>query len=320
MQRVRNIQQPEQFTRQVSLQCLLLPYSMHALTLSFKIFRLFLISTKAGGMGINLTGANRAVIFDTSWNPSHDVYILISYTPCECMNEKEQNHISYCIFQNQCKYRIYRFGQKKTCYIYRFVYYGTMEQKIYERQIVKIATSLRVLDLQLIDSHFTQNQLHSLYSTKELKPKQPRLLAPPEDSLLSDILNKCEFVFKYHLHDDLLIDKSNDVSKSIGRGDSSSNTPVDIRLPNLAIVETVTSEDTLENTIYGFEPSILIGLLKRKALKENEQVDCSEMVPKLLAQLHFQMASNDRTVSVHVFSKGKSIGAMLCIFADKKLY
>ncbi|TYZ66855.1 hypothetical protein PybrP1_012733, partial [[Pythium] brassicae (nom. inval.)] len=81
--------------------------------------KLLLVSTRAGAEGINLHAANRLVLFDVSWNPSHD-------------------HQSMC--------RSHRIGQAKTVHVYRLVSTGTMERMIYEQQMKKVDLSTSVVD------------------------------------------------------------------------------------------------------------------------------------------------------------------------------
>jgi len=98
--------------------------------------KIMLVSTKAGGIGINLYGANRAIMFDTCWNPAHD---------------------------KQAIFRIYRIGQVKHCVIYRLVAKGTMENVVYERQISKQGIAQRVVEDKQVNRHFNSNDLKKLY-------------------------------------------------------------------------------------------------------------------------------------------------------------
>ncbi|KAK3995140.1 switch 2 [Cladorrhinum sp. PSN332] len=70
----------------------------------------FLISTKAGGVGLNITSANKVVIFDPHWNPAYDL---------------------------QAQDRAYRIGQVRDVDVFRLISAGTIEEIVYARQIYK---------------------------------------------------------------------------------------------------------------------------------------------------------------------------------------
>ncbi|KAH7372953.1 hypothetical protein KP509_17G031100 [Ceratopteris richardii] len=72
--------------------------------------QVFLISTRAGGLGINLVSANRVVIFDPNWNPAQDL---------------------------QAQDRSFRFGQRRHVTVYRLLAAGSLEELVYTRQIYK---------------------------------------------------------------------------------------------------------------------------------------------------------------------------------------
>jgi len=101
----------------------------------------FLLSSKAGGCGLNLIGANRLVLFDPDWNPAADQQALA---------------------------RVWRDGQKKDCFVYRFIATGTIEEKIFQRQSHKQSLSSCVVDAsEDVERHFSLDSLRELFQFRD---------------------------------------------------------------------------------------------------------------------------------------------------------
>ncbi|EYC44096.1 hypothetical protein Y032_0472g2065 [Ancylostoma ceylanicum] len=116
---------------------------------------IFLLTTRVGGLGINLTAANKVkcfsnipsvVIFDPDWNPSTDT---------------------------QAKERSWRIGQERSVTVYRLLCAGTIEEKVYHRQIFKQFLANRILKDPKQRQFFKTNDLHDLFSLSDVNKDAP---------------------------------------------------------------------------------------------------------------------------------------------------
>jgi superfamily II DNA/RNA helicase len=78
----------------------------------------FLLCTRAGGVGINLTAADTCIIFDSDWNPQNDL---------------------------QAQSRCHRIGQKKVVKIYRLITKNTYEREMFDRASMKLGLDKALL-------------------------------------------------------------------------------------------------------------------------------------------------------------------------------
>jgi DNA repair and recombination RAD54-like protein len=99
----------------------------------------FLLSSKAGGCGLNLIGGNRLILFDPDWNPAND---------------------------KQAAARVWREGQRKRTYLYRFLATGTIEEKIYQRQISKEGLQNVVVDKKADGNFLRAAELRDIFSLR----------------------------------------------------------------------------------------------------------------------------------------------------------
>jgi chromodomain-helicase-DNA-binding protein 7 len=96
----------------------------------------FLLSTRAGGVGINLTAADTCIIFDSDWNPQNDV---------------------------QAQARCHRIGQTKDVRVYRLITSRTFEQEMFDRASKKLGLEQAVLGT------FNQEEDDDMPTNKEME-------------------------------------------------------------------------------------------------------------------------------------------------------
>ena len=100
----------------------------------------FLLTTKVGGLGVNLTGADRVLLFDPDWNPSTDM---------------------------QARERAWRLGQTRAVTVYRLLTAGTIEEKMYHRQIFKQMLTDKVLKDPMQKRFFKAGWLQDLFTLSD---------------------------------------------------------------------------------------------------------------------------------------------------------
>lgn len=88
---------------------------------------IFLISLKAGGLGLNITGADIIIHYDPWWNPA---------------------------LEDQRSDRAYRIGQKKNVFVYNLITVGTIEEDIYKLKKEKKIMSENILDGEAVNISF----------------------------------------------------------------------------------------------------------------------------------------------------------------------
>ncbi|KIX10039.1 uncharacterized protein Z518_01120 [Rhinocladiella mackenziei CBS 650.93] len=120
-------------------------------------YQVFLISMRAGGLGLNLQGANRVIIFDFSFNPS---------------------------WEQQAIGRAYRLNQKTPVFVYRFQAGGTFEDVLFNRAVFKTHLFGRVVDKKRPERHASKKVTEYLFPARDVEQqdftdclgKDPRVL------------------------------------------------------------------------------------------------------------------------------------------------
>ncbi|KAF8315369.1 hypothetical protein DL93DRAFT_2057333, partial [Clavulina sp. PMI_390] len=163
----------------------------------------FLLSTRAGGLGINLTAADTVIFYDHDWNPSND---------------------------SQAMDRAHRLGQTRQVTVYRLITKGTIDERIVQlARVKKDVQDIVVGNRQFGDGNKT-NDIASLLLNDELAAGDSSLRAENQDYKAQQALGN---TWRDESGDDFFTNQSNaqatleaDVNDDIGDVPTGTSTPV----------------------------------------------------------------------------------------------
>jgi SNF2 family DNA or RNA helicase len=130
-------------------------------------YNVFLISMKAGGLGLNLQGANRVIIYDFGFNPT---------------------------WEDQAIGRAYRLGQQKAVYVYRFRAGGTFEDVTYNKAVFKTTLFSRVVDKKNYMSQAKKSLSSYLFDVKDVEQHDLKDSLGRDRSVLDRIVRRTKCI------------------------------------------------------------------------------------------------------------------------------
>lgn len=122
----------------------------------------FLLSTRAGGLGLNLQTADTVIIYDSDWNPHQDL---------------------------QAQDRAHRIGQKNEVRILRLISSNSVEEKILERANYKLDMDGKVIQAGKFDNKSTNEERDALLRTLLETAEAAEALAEQQDEMDDEDLN-----------------------------------------------------------------------------------------------------------------------------------
>ena len=205
---------------------------------------LFLLTTRVGGLGINLTGADRVIIYDPDWNPSTDL---------------------------QARERVYRLGQTRPVSILRLITAGTIEEKIYHRQIFKQFLTQRILEDPKQTRFFKAADLHDLFELN-VEEEETTETADLFAGLEEEITRKMEKTRRAEKGADFLNDSDKTVEDDTVLDDLLDMVGVHSTLPTTGITETIRPEYALIQKEADKIAQSALEALKKSRLAEEKTV------------------------------------------------